>query len=71
MQSPVTHFQFTYNLALINVEKKKAGDEECYTLQFSNEVPTVTLQALKLPGGIYKWDTIPAGIQNWQTRWGS
>lgn len=61
MSTEATYFQFIYNLALINAEKKISGEKELYTLHFSNEVPPVKLVAFKLPGGNYEWDTVPAG----------
>ncbi len=61
MKTPIAYFEFTYNLAVIKVEKKTENGLEFYTLHFSNEVPSLTLQAFKLPDGSYRWDSVSTG----------
>ena len=61
IMEPSTHFQFTYNLSLIDAERTISGGQELYTLHFSNEIPTVTLSAVRREDGSYNWDTVPPG----------
>jgi hypothetical protein len=69
--APVKHFQFTYNLALIEAEKKIVDGQELYTLNFSNEIPPVTLKAIKLPDGAFEWDSVPPGNMELATSLGN
>lgn len=61
MTTNETSFQLQYNLSLVNVVKKLQGEAVLYTLNFSNEVPPVTLSFVQEPGGTYTWDTLPPG----------
>lgn len=61
METVAKHFQLTYNLAFVDVEKTVQDERDVYTVRFSNEVPPVTLTAIELSNGSYYWDTVPPG----------
>jgi hypothetical protein len=63
MEDTSEQFELSYNLALIKVKKLDLRGQEVYTIDFSNEIPTLTASCTTKPGGERIWNSIPEGCQ--------